>query len=332
MPSSLIIVALAAAWLIVLVPMVARKRQEVGHTADDALASRIVRRGSSRGDKREEHLMSESAAHDDRADEVQLDEPVMSDEEGVDVAEAHDVTERDDVDGVDGVHPDDYDQDDDRDDYDADIGNRGYDDEESPRQRPSARRVGYRPGRGGFDPEAAEIAARAKYAFRQRVVLSLLATVVISAIVAGIVMPLLWWVTGAAGAALAAYLVYLRRQVRIETEIRQRRLNRLNATRGQWHEDDLDYDPRYDDHYDERAEHEAEYAAYEQAEYEDYDSGYRARSSMSERPIPGVERKPRPHSRMRHRNTVVVDIDDEDPAFEQLEQPGSPVYRRAVGE
>ncbi|WP_034269655.1 divisome protein SepX/GlpR [Haloechinothrix halophila] len=324
MPSSLIIVALAAAWLIVLVPMVARKRQEVGHTADDALASRIVRRGSPRGDKREEHLMSESAAHDDRADEVQLDEPVMSDEDDVDVAEAHDVTERDDIDDVDGVHPDDYD----RDDY-ADVGDRGYDYEEPPRQRTSARRVGYRPGRGGFDPEAAEIAARAKYAFRQRVVLALLATVVISAIVAGVVLPMLWWVTGAAGTVLAGYLVYLRRQVRIETEIRQRRLNRLNAARGQWHEDDLDYDPRYDGHYDERAEHEAEY---DDAEYEDYDAGYRARPSMSERPIPGVERKPRPHSRMRHRNTVVVDIDDEDPAFEQLEQPGSPVYRRAVGE
>ncbi|MPY80528.1 MAG: hypothetical protein GEV04_19180 [Actinophytocola sp.] len=313
MPSSLIIVALAAAWLIVLVPMVARKRQEVGQTADDALASRIVRRGSARGDKREEHLMSESAAQDDRAVDVEPDAPVMpEDADDVDVAEAHDVIERDDVE---------------RDEYD-DYEDQGYDDYPG-RQAPPARRVGYRPGRGGFDPEAAEIAARAKYAFRQRVVLALLATVVISAVVAGVVMSLVWWVTGAAGTALVTYLVYLRRQVRIETEIRQRRLDRLNAARGQWHEDELDYDPRYDRQYDERAEYEADY---EDAEYEDYDAGYRARASVSERPIPGVERKPRPHSRMRHRNTVVVDIDDEDPAFEQLEQPGSPVYRRAVGE
>lgn len=310
MPSSLIIVALAAAWLIVLVPMVARKRQEVGQTADDALASRVVRRGSAR-DKREERLMSESAAHDDRAD---VDESVMTADD-VDVAEDHNVTERDDIDVEDVGDPE-------RDDYGA------YDDYST--RRPSARRVGYRPGRGGFDPEAAELAARAKYAFRQRVVLALLATVVISAIVAGVVLPLLWWVTGAAGAALAAYLVYLRRQVRIETEIRQRRLARLNAARAGWHDEDDGYDPRYDGQYDGPAAYEADYDDYDEAE--DYEAGYRARPSMNERTIPGVERKPRPHSRMRHRNTVVVDIDDEDPAFEQLEQPGSPVYRRAVGE
>ncbi len=309
MPSSLIIVALAAAWLIVLVPMVARKRQEVGQTTDDALASRVVRRGSAR-DKREERLMSESAAHDDR-----VDEPVRIDADDVEVAEDHDVTEHDDVDVADVGEPG-------RDDYGA------YDDYST--RQPSARRVGYRPGRGGFDPEAAELAARAKYAFRQRVVLALLATVVISAIVASVVLPLLWWVTGAAGTALAAYLVYLRRQVRIETEIRQRRLARLNAARAGWHDEDDVYDPRYDGQYDERGEYDAHYADYDEAE--DHDAGYRARPAMNERTIPGVERKPRPHSRMRHRNTVVVDIDDEDPAFEQLEQPGSPVYRRAVGE
>ncbi|GAA5102872.1 hypothetical protein GCM10025762_02840 [Haloechinothrix salitolerans] len=342
----MIIVALAAAWLIVLVPMVARKRQEVGQTADDALASRIVRRGSARGDKREEHLMSGSAAHDDRADEVQRDDPVTSgDVEDVGVAHVNAVTERDGGEDVDAVQDVEYVEDvedvgDERDryeDYEAyedrdhayDVRDRDYD-EERRVEPPPARRVGYRPGRGGFDPEAAEIAARAKYAFRQRVVVALLVTVVISAVVAGVVLPMVWWITGAAGAALATYLVYLRRQVRIETEIRQRRLARLNAARAGWREDDdHDYDPRYDERY-ERAE--PNYAGYEQAEYEDYDAGYRARPSMSERTIPGVERKPRPHSRMRHRNTVVVDIDDEDPAFEQLEQPGSPVYRRAVGE
>ena len=45
MPSSLIIVALAVAWLVVLVPMVVRKRQEIAETGDDALASRVVRGG-----------------------------------------------------------------------------------------------------------------------------------------------------------------------------------------------------------------------------------------------------------------------------------------------
>ena len=46
--SSLIFAALAAAWLVVLVPMFARRRQEVSKTTDSALAARVVRRGSDR--------------------------------------------------------------------------------------------------------------------------------------------------------------------------------------------------------------------------------------------------------------------------------------------
>lgn len=48
MLSSLIFAALAAAWLVVLVPMFARRRQEVSKTTDSALAARVVRRGSGR--------------------------------------------------------------------------------------------------------------------------------------------------------------------------------------------------------------------------------------------------------------------------------------------
>ena len=57
MPSSLIIVALAAAWLVVLVPMVARKRQAVAQTADTELAARVVRSGSG-ADEGEEEVVS----------------------------------------------------------------------------------------------------------------------------------------------------------------------------------------------------------------------------------------------------------------------------------
>jgi hypothetical protein len=45
-PSSLIFAALAAAWLVVLVPMIAKRRQEVVHTAESALAARVLRRPS----------------------------------------------------------------------------------------------------------------------------------------------------------------------------------------------------------------------------------------------------------------------------------------------
>src|SRR5207248_910127 len=51
-------------------------------------------------------------------------------------------------------------------------------------RRAQPERIGYRPGRGGFDPEAAEIAARAKYSFRQRVVVILLVAAVVTAAVA----------------------------------------------------------------------------------------------------------------------------------------------------
>ncbi|MGH3827517.1 MAG: gephyrin-like molybdotransferase receptor GlpR, partial [Pseudonocardiaceae bacterium] len=44
MPSSLIFAALAVAWLVVLVPMIAKRRQEVVRTTESALASRVLPR------------------------------------------------------------------------------------------------------------------------------------------------------------------------------------------------------------------------------------------------------------------------------------------------
>ncbi|MQA64205.1 MAG: hypothetical protein GEU86_22740 [Actinophytocola sp.] len=286
MPSSLIIVALAVAWLVVLVPMVARKRQEIARTGDDALASRIVRSGGPRGEQREERMMSESADEIDRADDVAL--PSEADHLAAEDERMAPAATVDDLD----------------DEYEADV------EPAAPARRGNPGR--YRPGRGGFDPEAAELAARAKYAFRQRVVVSLLATVVISAAVAGFVLPEVWWVTGAALAGLVGYLAYLRRQVRIEEDIRQRRLARLGGAASAARRRVRD-----------EVELEGEYSSYA---YEDeYEITEAART------IAGVERKPRPHARQR-RNTVVVDIDDEDPAFHELSEPGPPVYRRAVGE
>ncbi|MGH3518237.1 MAG: divisome protein SepX/GlpR [Haloechinothrix sp.] len=271
MPSSLIIVALAAAWLVVLVPMVARKRQEIARTGEDALAARVVRSGSARDEEREESSMSESAEESGRVEiDDEFDPEPELDDERAEFAETVD-------------------------------------------DRPER----YRPGRGGFDPEAAEIAARAKYAFRQRVVVTLLATVLITALLAGFVAADLWWVTGAAAAGLAGYLGYLRRQVRIENEIRQRRLARMRGARAAARRRRLADDVE--------TEHEHE------ADYDDRDYGYE-RIEAERRVIAGVERKPRPHARTPRRNTVVVDIDDEDPAFHELGEPGPPAYRRAVGE
>ncbi|BBF99704.1 MULTISPECIES: divisome protein SepX/GlpR [Pseudonocardia] len=103
----------------------------------------------------------------------------------------------------------------------------GYPDDEDANHAPSR----YRPGRGGFDPEAAAAAAHAKYTFRQRVVLALLVLLVVAGVTALLVSTVFWWVAGVLGAGLVGYLTYLRRQVRIEEAIRARRAARLAAPR-----------------------------------------------------------------------------------------------------
>lgn len=95
-------------------------------------------------------------------------------------------------------------------------------------ERPQPR---YRPGRGGFDPEAAALAAQARFAFRQRVVLALLVSAVVTAIVAVFVVAGLWSPHIAVDLVLVGYLVYLRRQVRMEEAIRERRAARMAGTR-----------------------------------------------------------------------------------------------------
>lgn len=266
MPSSVIIVALAAAWLVVLVPMVARKRQQVARTADSALAARVVRSGSTRHEGPEEFAMAENtepSVEDDLAElEAELDADLEDEEQEADPLP-----------------------------------------QPSREHRAEREGAGYRPGRGGFDPEAADIAARAKYAFRQRVVVALLVLVIATAAVAGFLFPLVWWANGIADAVLIGYLAYLRRQVRIENDIRQRRLARYNNTRA----------PRRPPVADDDDEH-----------HEDIEV------VATERPDV-VERKPSPMSRIR-RQAVVVDLDDEDPAFHELDEPGTRPFRRASGE
>lgn len=88
-----------------------------------------------------------------------------------------------------------------------------------------------RRGRGGYDPEADEIAAAARYTLRQRIVIALAAVVVLSVVVAILFTSYAWYVTAVSFVALAGYLVYLRTQVRIERNIRERRLARLRGER-----------------------------------------------------------------------------------------------------
>lgn len=240
MPSSLIVVALVVAWLVVLVPMIVRKRQEIARTADSALAARVVHSGGA--EEAEEEPMR-------GADEALEEEPSVE---------------------VDEVEP-------------VEVGQRRY-----------------RPGRGGFDPEAAAVIARAKYGFRQRVVLAMIVGAILSGVFAGIVFPMLWWAHGALDLSLVSYLAYLRRQVRIEQEIRERRLARMRAA--------------------ERIRAHQRPIATEPVEEEE-----------DPRRLP-VSEVAAPPPRVTHPGAVVVDVDDEDPVFDELDQPGNPRYRRAVGE
>jgi hypothetical protein len=95
--------------------------------------------------------------------------------------------------------------------------------------RPAPR---FRRGRGGYDAEAAEAAAQAKYVFRQRMVLGLLLAAVASGLFAGgLGLAEGWYVHVSVDACLVGYLAYLRRQVRVEHAIRARRAARMAGTR-----------------------------------------------------------------------------------------------------
>ncbi|MQA15948.1 MAG: hypothetical protein GEV09_17895 [Pseudonocardiaceae bacterium] len=227
MPSSLIFAALAAAWLVVLVPIVAKRRQEVVRTADSALASRVLRR----------------PIPNHHGEEV----PSMVDETAEPELEAQ------------------------------------------PR---------FRPGRGGYDPDAAALAARAKYVFRQRVVVGLSAAAVVTLVLAFAMSSTFWWVHAALDASLVGYLGYLRRQVRIEDEVRRRRAARLDAARRR------PAPPVEDDQPDEPVQ-----------------------PPLDEEPV--VRAAPPPPV---HPTAVAVDLDDEDPAFDELDPSFEPAYRRAAGE
>ncbi len=147
--------------------------------------------------------------------------------------------------------------------------------------RPTPRRR----GRGGYDPEAAEATRAYKYRQRRRVTLVLAGATVLFAVLAVLLAKWLWVGAATSCALLVLYLAYLRRQVKIEAQIRQRRMERLQRARQIRPEYGRGRPPARD-----------------------------GRSSMA----PG---------------RTVVDLDDDDPSFDHLEPYYPPVtYRRAAGQ
>ncbi len=222
MPSSMIFASLVVLWLLILVPAVARHRQEVARPSVAALSGRVLARSPRR-----------------RSQEVDG----MVERNGTDLADGRVVTTRMPEVQVPSarteLHPDDVEVAADDLEAAADDVDGWADADDRVWERPPPR---YRAGRGGFDAEAAALTARARYAFRQRVVLAMLVAAVATGVAAAVALPGLWWAHAAVDVLLIGYLVYLRRQVRLENAIRARRAARMAGTRRPPAADDPDLD------------------------------------------------------------------------------------------
>lgn len=73
---------------------------------------------------------------------------------------------------------------------------------------------------------AAAVSAR-KYKFRKRVLMVMSALLLLTAVAAYVVSTTFWWFCGTVGAVTILYLAYLRRQTRIEEQVRRRRAQRM---------------------------------------------------------------------------------------------------------
>ncbi|NMO90846.1 gephyrin-like molybdotransferase receptor GlpR [Actinomycetospora sp. TBRC 11914] len=331
MPSSLVFAALVVAWLAVLVPVVARRRQMVPRPAEAHLSSRVL--------ARPERSTTTTATATTAEPEPETDTDTAPDDTGDTTGRTGDAPQgrvlerrrprgpvRDDAGEDEGM--------DDHDDegrlatahHDDGYDDAGYDGYDDAGYRPRA----YRPGRGGFDADAAAAAAHARYSFRQRVALGLIAIAVLSLLAALVVSPVLWWLHVVTDIGLVGYLVFLRRQTRIEDEVRRRRLARLTGERRALearHERQVEHEARLadvdrwgsaDDLDDDGYDHPADDADASDDEDPDDDVDVPAPRWIAPRsPAPEVPE-----------GMELVADTDEDPAFHDLSDSRVPAYRR----
>jgi uncharacterized membrane protein len=315
-PQSLLWISLVVLWLFVLVPMLISKRDAVRRTSDVALAtrvlntgraSRLLRRGRPAAGHRsdpdwqpsEDHVDNDldEESHDEskeravvRAAVVEtegdsepdyLDVDVVEDSgalplgqsanevvvETEEVREPETQTDELPLDFVETAEEDEPEPDGTEDEYEYVADSSGL---EAPSDTDlqiaesiSAAR------RRRSETRAATIDAR-KYKFRKRMLFVLALATIAGAVVAFTVAPAGWWVCGSVGTVAVLYLVYLRRQTRIEEQLRRRRAQRVARSRlGVENTDDSEFDV-----------------------------------------VP---------SRLRRPGSVVLEIDDEDPIFEHLD-------------
>lgn len=347
-PQSLLWISLVVLWLFVLVPMLVSKRDNVRRTSDVALATRVLNSGrnarlrrprASAGHNSDPHWQPSAEYEaeyaddldDDKADESSrrravvlaaaaeesvespyLDVDIVDEDSGAlpigetfraeqagprteeltldfdtperetapqPVAEASEevvaeepVTEDDLVDDdlEDDADQDDADQDDDYqdDDYEYVEDSSGLEAEADSEPELAESMASAR--RNRYESKTAQAVSARKYAFRKRMLMSMSALLVLSAVLAAALSPALWWAAGSVAAVTVLYLGYLRRQTRIEEQVRRRRAQRMMRSR-------LGVENTGDDEFD---------------------------------VVP---------ARLRRPGAAVLEIDDEDPAFEHLE-------------
>jgi len=330
-PQSLLWISLVVLWLFVLVPMLISKRDNVRRTSDVALATRVLngdeksrrfkRSGPSAGHRHDPDWQPEEdqfdeldsddeqpsrtrtvvvvAAATEEAEPDYLDVDVVDEDSGAlpvggtarsadvqpslfdeapsaaavveePVAEQDEedetVPQSDDTDQFQAIAEDEP-QDGTADEYETIEDTSGLEAEDEPATTvtPRASRQ-----RRSESTTAAAVSAR-KYRFRKRMLMVMAAIMVITAVLSFTVSSDLWWATGAAGGVTVLYLGYLRRQTRIEEQVRRRRQKRMARSRlGVENTEDREFDV-----------------------------------------VP---------SRLRRPGAAVLDIDDEDPIFEHLDE------------
>jgi hypothetical protein len=87
------------------------------------------------------------------------------------------------------------------------------------------------PRRDRYQTKTAAAVSARKFAFRKRMLMSMAALLLVSGVAAVFLGSALWWVCGTVGAVTVLYLGYLRRQTRIEEQLRRRRAQRMARSR-----------------------------------------------------------------------------------------------------
>jgi hypothetical protein len=123
--------------------------------------------------------------------------------------------------------PDEDDEDDAAAQYETDEDTSGLEPEDEPAsaKTPSASR------RRTFESKTAAAVSVRKYRFRKRVLMAMSLILIAMTTTSVTVWPAGWWACGVAGVLTILYLGYLRRQTRIEEQLRRRRMQRMARSR-----------------------------------------------------------------------------------------------------